>query len=118
MRISKAQFETRVKAIEEYMKELGLLEGEVLGEEVYESMRTPHLILQYGSPTYGNAWRLFATGGTVYRSGHSDPMHLTLGYLGWTRSEAWQTLTGIYTALGAISWKAQREAYALQEAGK
>ena len=118
MKISNAQLETRVKAIEEYMKELGLLEGEALGEEVYESMRTPHLILQYGSPTYGNAWRIFATGGTVYRSGHSDPLHLTLGYLGWTRSEAWQTLTGIYTTFSAISWKAQREAYASAEAGK
>ena len=118
MKITNAQFETRVKAIEEYMRELGLLEGETLGEEVYESMRTPHLILQYGSPTYGNAWRIFATGGTRYGSGHSDPLHLTLGYLGWTRSEAWQTLTGIYTALSAVSWKAQREAYALAEASK
>jgi hypothetical protein len=107
-----------VKAIEGYMKEFGLLEGEVLGEEVYESMRTPHLLLQYGSPTYGNSWRIFATGGSVYRSGHSDPLHLTLGYLGSTRSEAWQTLTGIYTALSAISWKAQREAYLLKEESK
>ena len=118
MRINNAQLETRVKAIEEYMREAGLLEGEVLGEEAYESMRTPHLILQYGSPTYGNAWRIFATGGSVYRSGHSDPLHLTLGYLGSTRSEAWQTLTGIYITFSAISWKAQREAYALAEAGK
>ena len=118
MKISNAQLETRVKFIEEYMKKYGLLEGEELGEEVYESMRKPHLILQYGSPTYGNSWRIFATGGSVYGSGHSDPMHLTLGYLGSTRSEAWQTLTGIYTAFGAISWKAQREAYALAEASK
>ena len=118
MRISNAQFETRVKAIEEYMREAGLLEGEVLGEEVYESMRTPHLILQYGSPTYGNAWRIFATGGTVYRSGHSDPLHLTLGYLGWTRSEAWQTLSGIYNTFSALSWKKLQESYALQEEAK
>jgi hypothetical protein len=118
VKISNAQFETRVKAIEEYMKEFGLLEGETLEETSYESMKEPHLILQYGSPTYGNAWRLFATGGTVYRSGHSDPLHLTLGYLGFTRSEAWQTLTGIYTTFSAISWKAQREAYALAEASK
>jgi hypothetical protein len=118
MRISNAQFEIRVKAIEEYMFESGLLEGEVLEEEVYESMRTPHLILQYGSPTYGNSWRIFATGGSVYRSGHSNPLNLTLGYIGSTRSEAWQTLTGIYMAFSAISWKAQREAYVLQEAGK
>lgn len=118
MRISNAQLETRVNMIQQYMKELGLLEGETLEDSSYESMKEPHLILQYGSPTYGNAWRLFATGGTVYRSGHSDPLYLTLGYLGSTRSEAWQTLTGIYTALSAISWKAQREAYALQEASK
>lgn len=118
MKITNAQFETRVKAIEEYMKELGLLEGEVLGEEVYESMRTPHLILQYGSPTYGNAWRIFATGGSKYRSAHYDPLHLTLGYLGWTRSEAWQTLTGIYTTFSALSWKKLQESYALQEEAK
>ena len=118
MRISNEQFKIRVKAIEEYMREAGLLEGEVLEEEVYESMRTPHLILQYGSPTYGNAWRIFATGGSVYRSGHSDPLHLTFGYIGSTRSEAWQTLTGIYNTFSAINWKAQREAYALKEAGK
>lgn len=118
MKITNAQFETRVKAIEEYMKELGLLEGEVLGEEVYESMRTPHLILQYGSPTYGNAWRIFATGGSKYRSAHYDPLHLTLGYLGWTRSEAWQTLTGIYTTFSALSWKKLQESYALQEGTK
>jgi hypothetical protein len=112
VKISNAQFEIRVKAIEEYMREAGLLEGEVLGEEEYESMRTPHLLLQYGSPTYGNAWRIFASGGSVYRSGHSDPLHLTLGYLGSTRSEAWQTLTGIYTTFSALSWKKQKEAYA------
>lgn len=116
MRITNQQLETRVKAIEGYMQELGLLEGDTLQDSPYESMKEPHLILQYGSPTYGAAWRLFATGGTKYRSAHYDPMHLTLGYLGWTRSEAWQTLTGIYTALGAISWKAQREAYAAKEA--
>jgi hypothetical protein len=118
VKISNAQLETRVKAIEEFMKEFGLLEGEVLGEEVYESMRTPHLILQYGSPTYGNSWRIFATGGSKYMSAHYDPLHLTLGYLGSTRSEAWQTLTGIYITFSAISWKAQREAYALAEASK
>lgn len=118
MRISNAQLETRVSMIQQYMKELGLLEGETLEEASYESMKEPHLILQYGSPTYGNAWRIFATGGSKYMSAHYDPLHLTLGYLGSTRSEAWQTLTGIYTALSAISWKAQREAYALAEASK
>jgi hypothetical protein len=116
MKITNAQFEMRIKAIEEYMQEAGLFEGEVLGEEVYESMRTPHLILQYGSPTYGNAWRIFATGGSVYRSAHYDPLHLTLGYLGSTRAEAWQTLSGIYNTFSSLSWKKQREAYALAEA--
>jgi hypothetical protein len=116
MRITNEQFNYRVKMIEEMMKEQGLLEGDTLEDSSYESMREPHLILQVGSPTYGNAWRLFATGGTKYRSAHYDPMHLTLGYLGFTRSEAWQTLTGIYVALSAISWKAQQKAYALKEA--
>ena len=116
MRITNEKFNYRVKMIEEMMKEQGLLEGETLEDSSYESMREPHLILQTGSPTYGAAWRLFATGGTKYRSAHYDPMHLTLGYLGFTRSEAWQTLTGIYVALSAISWKAQQAAYALKEA--
>lgn len=115
MKVTNQQLETRVKAIEAYMREFDLLEGETLVDAAYDSMKEPHLILQYGSPTYGNAWRLFATGGTRYGSGHSDPMHLTLGYLGATRSEAWQTLTGIYTALGALSWKKQKEAYAAAE---
>lgn len=116
MKVTNQQIEMRVKMIEEYMNEFGLLEGEELDETSYESMRKPHLILQYGSPTYGNSWRIFATGGSVYQSAHYDPLHLTLGYLGSTRSEAWQTLTGIYTVFSALSWKKQREAFLAKEA--
>ena len=113
-RITNEQFASRVHMIELYMREAGLLEGEELGNEVYESMRKPHLELQYGSPTYGNSWRLFMSGGSVYRSAHYDPMHLTLGYLGSTRSEAWQTLTGIYTVFSALSYKANRDRMAAE----
>lgn len=114
MEITREMLENRVKAIEEYMRDHGLLEGEELEGEG-EHMRRPHLILQYGSPTYGNAWRIFATGGSVYRSAHYDPLHLTLGYLGWTRKEAWQTLSGIYNTFNAIWWKQQQEAFKAQE---
>ena len=114
-RITNEQIENRVKQIELFMKEFDLLEGEENLTAPYDSMKTPHLILQYGSPTYGNSWRIFATGGTAYGSGHSDPLHLTLGYLGSTRAEAWQTLTGIYTALSALSWQKQRKAYSEAE---
>ena len=114
MRITDEMFNNRVKAIEDYMREYGLLEGEEI-ESKFQSMQKPHLILQKGSPTYGNAWRIFATGGSYYQSGHYDPLHLTLGYLGWTRSEAWQTLSGIYNTFGALSWKQQQEAYKAKE---
>ena len=100
--------------IEEYMRDFGLLQGEELETE-FESMKKPHLILQYGSPTYGNAWRIFATGGSYYQSAHYDPLHLTLGYLGWTRKEAWQTLTGIYTTFSAIDWNNKQKAFKAQE---
>jgi len=114
MEITNQMLENRVKMIEEYMLELGLLEGEELESE-FPSMRKPHLILQFGSPTYGNAWRIFATGGTKYRSAHYDPLQLTLGYIGWTRKEAWQTLTGIYTVFSALHWQKQQKAFAVKE---
>ena len=114
MKITNEMLANRVKAIEEYMREYGLLQGEEI-ESDFDSMRKPHLILQYGSPTYGNAWRIFATGGSVYRSAHYDPLHLTLGYIGWTRQEAWQTLTGIYTTFNALWWKQQQEAFKAKE---
>jgi hypothetical protein len=114
MEITNQMLEKRVEMITEYLVDLGLLEGEELESE-FPSMRTPHLILQYGSPTYGNAWRIFATGGTKYRSAHYDPLHLTLGYIGWTRKEAWQTLTGIYTTLSALDWQKKQKAFKLEE---
>ena len=114
MKITNEMLSNRVKAIEEYMREYGLLQGEEINSE-YTSMQKPHLILQYGSPTYGNAWRIFATGGSVYRSAHYDPLHLTLGYIGWTRQEAWQTLTGIYTTFNSLWWKQQQENFKMKE---
>jgi hypothetical protein len=115
MEITNQMLENRVKMIEEYMRELGLLKGEELTDTPYESMKKPHLILQHGSPTYGNAWRIFATGGTYYQSAHYDPLQLTLGYIGWTRKEAWQTLTGIYTTFSALDWNKKQQTYKAQE---
>jgi hypothetical protein len=115
MDITNQMLENRVKMIEQYMLESGLLKGEELESE-FPSMRKPHLILQYGSPTYGTGWRIFATGGTYYQSAHYDPLNLTYGYIGWTRKEAWQTLTGIYITFSALDWQKKQNAFAQEAA--
>jgi hypothetical protein len=63
------------------------------------SYRFPHAVLQHGSPTYGHAWRLNATGGTRYGTAEYDAFRLGSGYLGSTKSEAYQTLRGIMAGL-------------------
>lgn len=74
-----------------------LLEGEELESE-FPSMRTPHLALQEGSKTYGRAFRIYLTGGTVYGSGHSSPRHFS-DYLGMTKAEAETKLRGIIAGI-------------------
>ena len=79
-----------------------LLEGEVVEDAPYESMKRPHLILQEGSKTYGRAWRVHFTGGSKYGSGHCEPRGFS-DYLGGSKAEAAHSLrkliAGIHTGL-------------------
>ena len=75
-----------------------LLEGEVDESAPYESMRTPHLVLQEGSKTYGRAYRIHLSGGTKYGSGHCEPRHFS-DYLGMTKAEAETKLRGIIAGI-------------------
>lgn len=106
------------KLIDQLAKELGLYEGEewttdtpttgkgtfnergAIPEHLKDSAyRYPHAKLQEGSPTYGIAWRLVATGGTHYGTAEFDPFRLGSGYLGMTKNEAYRTLRGLLTGL-------------------
>lgn len=79
-----------------------LLEGEVVEDAPYESMKRPHLVLQEGSKTYGRAFRIHFSGGSKYGSGHWEPRGFS-DYLGGTKAEAEQSLrkliAGIHTGL-------------------
>ena len=106
-----------VKSINDTAKELGILEGEEWTEQtgapahlVGTSYQFPHLGLDEGSATYGRAWRIFATGGTRYQTGHSDPFHIGSGFLGSTKSEAMRALRGIEAGLWAAKLAAEKAA--------
>jgi hypothetical protein len=79
-----------------------LMEGDVVEDAPYESMKRPHLVLQEGSKTYGRAFRVNFTGGSKYGSGHYEPRGFS-DYLGGTKAEAEQSLrkliAGIRTGL-------------------
>lgn len=74
-----------------------LLQGERV-EDTYESNREPHLLLMLGSKTYGRAYRIFATGGSMYGSGHCEPRGFS-SYLGMTKAEAEQTLRALIAGI-------------------
>jgi hypothetical protein len=115
-----------VKRIDGLAKELGIYEGGEwttdspvtgkgtfiergpipthLADSVY---RFPHAVLQQGSPTYGQAWRLNATGGTHYGTGEYDPFRLGSGFLGVTKVEAYRALCGLVAGLELA--KAERD---------
>lgn len=59
------------------------------------------LVLQSGSPTYGRAWRLFVSSGPGGQGGLATFLDLDNGYLGWTKREAYCTLTGLLSGLEA-----------------
>jgi hypothetical protein len=88
-----------------------LMEGEVVEDAPYESMKRPHLVLQEGSKTYGRAFRIHLTGGSKYGSGHCEPRGFS-DYLGGTKAEAEQSLrkliAGIHTGL-MIAEKSKEE---------
>jgi DNA-nicking Smr family endonuclease len=79
-----------------------LMEGDVVEDAPYESMKRPHLVFQEGSKTYGRAYRVHFTGGSKYGSGHWEPRGFS-DYLGMTKAEAEQSLrklfAGIHTGL-------------------
>lgn len=58
------------------------------------------LVLQSGSATYGRAWRLFVSARAGGQGGLRTFLDLDNGYLGWTKREAYCTLTGLLTGLG------------------
>lgn len=59
------------------------------------------LVLEHGSPTYGRAFRLFVSTRPEGRGGLTTFLTLSNGYLGWTKREAYCTLTGILSGLEA-----------------
>ena len=83
--------------------------GPIPAHLVGSSYEMPHAVLQEGSPTYGTAWRLDATGGTHYGTAHYDPFRLGSGFLGSTKAEAYRTLRGLLAGL---------EIQAMAKAGK
>lgn len=98
-----------VGVLEELVKPL--MEGEVVEDAPYESMKRPHIVLQEGSRTYGRAFRIHFTGGSKYGSGHCEPRGFS-DYLGGTKAEAEQSLrkliAGIHTGL-MIAEKSKEE---------
>jgi hypothetical protein len=84
-----------VAVLEELVKPL--FEGENV-EDVYESMKRPHLALEEGSKTYGRAYRIFFTGGSKYGSGHWEPRGFS-DYLGGTKAEAERTLRNLIAGI-------------------
>ncbi len=60
--------------------------------------------LQQGSPTNGRAWRLFAIG-EAGSHGRPLPGFDGLGYLGWTRREAYCALAAMAQALEAVTMR-------------
>ena len=121
------EIQTLVRIIDDLAKELGIYEGTewrtdspVTGAGTFiergaipahladSAYRFPHAVLQQGSPTYGHAWRLMATGGTHYGTAEYDPFRLGSGFLGSTKNEAYQTLRGIMSGLQiAVSQKVE-----------
>ncbi len=89
MQTTMEEIRSLVKVLEELVQPL--LEGEIVEDAPYESMKRPHLVLQEGSKTYGRAFRIHFTGGSKYGSGHCEPRGFS-DYLGGTKAEAAQSL--------------------------
>lgn len=85
-----------------------LLEGEVVEDAPYESMKRPHLVLQEGSKTYGRAFRIHFTGGSQYGSGHCEPRGFS-DYLGGTKAEAERTLRSLISGIRTGQMIAEKE---------
>jgi hypothetical protein len=59
------------------------------------------MVLQSGSPSAGRAWRLYVSTSNGGRGGLGTFLDLDNGYLGWTKREAYCTLTGLLSGLDA-----------------
>lgn len=59
------------------------------------------MVLQSGSPSAGRAWRLYVSSSNGGRGGLGTFLTLDNGYIGWTKREAYCTLTGILAGLEA-----------------
>ena len=81
-----------------------LLEGEEWtdrpSEWTSDYSRYPKFILQIGSKTYGQAFRIHATGGTRYRTGWGEPRFFD-SYLGMTKADAYQALRFLVAGIRA-----------------
>ena len=58
----------------------------------------PYLVLQEGQKIYGYPYRIYITGG-AYGTGHTSPLELSDGFLGWTKGEAYGTLVQLIEEL-------------------
>lgn len=74
---------------------------EALLEQLARYVDQPdRLVLQHGSPTYGRAWRLFVSARAGGQGGLRTFLELDNGYLGWTKTEAACTLSGLIMGIG------------------
>ena len=96
-RISNADVKSRLVAVENRLRDLGILEGDA------------RLILQTGGEGY--AYRLYSTGGSNGSGWSSAPLHLSGdGFLGKTKREAWVSLRIMDDLLWAVQRKNVQEA--------
>lgn len=89
---------TTIRELEALIDMVNRYGGHLLEGEPNE-WGAPRFVLEQGSATYGRAWRIYATGGTKYRTAHFDPFRIGSGYLGSTKREAYQTLRGLVAGL-------------------
>ena len=111
-KVTNEQLRTITGRVSVLAARLGMLEGDQWTDGIPDYLidtryEFPHLQLEIGSATYGRAYRLNGSGGSVYRTAHFDPMRLGSGYLGNTKREAYLALRAIEAGL-----------YAADKAGK
>ena len=107
MQTTKKELLAQVEYIQGLATGYEILEGSKWEEDIPAHLvgsrfEFPHLGLDEGSATYGRAWRIYASGGSKYRTAHFDPFHMGSGFLGMTKNEAMTTLRGIRAGLLAM----------------
>jgi hypothetical protein len=88
------------KAITEH--DLRIMSHRVRGSMIRAGLIDKRTETRYeeGSKTYGRAWRFFVVSPA---GGYSDVFHLSNGYLGSSRREAWLTMRGMIAAFDAVA---------------